>query len=433
MNSIFKTLAFAMLMPIMLLTTSCSSEDDAINTENTAKKGYTIPVTVNVTRQGDGATTRATYNSETKKLEFSAGDKLYVSGNNATAGKFAGTLDYVSDGKFSGTITTENEYSGTVDDLFAEFVYAILLPKDYASYGFFTYTENNGYDAALGLDYSYAFALTKAAAVEQFSLEFGTYSSGFALNPMCAVLNFTINGLAASTEVAVVFNGGSGVVSKNVTTDASGTATFAIGVLQNTDLNSCTLTVGGTAITLVSSSKTLYAGKIYNITRSAAAAARPLSEATAEDVGRIAGADGNIYDDAAAATTAGTTAVAMIAYVNGSNGLAIALSDEDSMNWSTAKSTCESKTGVGTYSWCLPSQNLWKAMFKANGGSDSSYTGLNTAITNAGGTALQERNYWSSTGYDEDNAYFVDLFSGSASFFSGSKGNDRRVRAGLAF
>ena len=207
-KNIFKTLAFAMLMPIMLLTTSCSSEDDALNNttaaESTVTKGYAFPVTVSATRQGDGATTRATYNSETKKLEFSAGDKLYVSGNNATAGKFAGTLDYVSDGKFSGTITTENEYSGTVDDLFAEFVYAILLPKDYASYGFFTYTENNGYDAALGLDYSYAFALTKAAAVEQFSVEFGTYSSGFALNPMCAVLNFTINGLAASTEVAVV-------------------------------------------------------------------------------------------------------------------------------------------------------------------------------------------------------------------------------------
>jgi hypothetical protein len=60
---------------------------------------------------------------------------------------------------------------------------------------------------------------------------------------------------------------GSGSVTGNVTTDASGTATFAIGVSVVKDLKDCTLTVGGTAITLVSSSKTLAAGKIYNISR----------------------------------------------------------------------------------------------------------------------------------------------------------------------
>ena len=85
-KTILQTLALAMLMPAMLLTTSCSSEDDALNTpaENIAKKGYTLPVTVNVTRQGDDATTRATYtyNEDTKKgtLAFSTGDKLFVHG-----------------------------------------------------------------------------------------------------------------------------------------------------------------------------------------------------------------------------------------------------------------------------------------------------------------------------------------------------------------
>ena len=81
-KTILQTLAAAMLMPAMLLTTSCSSEDDALDTpaENTLKKGYTLPVTVNVTRQGDDATTRATFNESTHKLEFSAGDKLFVNG-----------------------------------------------------------------------------------------------------------------------------------------------------------------------------------------------------------------------------------------------------------------------------------------------------------------------------------------------------------------
>ena len=63
-KNIFKTLAAVMLMPAMLLTTACSNEDDPLNNtaENTAKKGYILPVTVSVTRQGDGATTRATFN-----------------------------------------------------------------------------------------------------------------------------------------------------------------------------------------------------------------------------------------------------------------------------------------------------------------------------------------------------------------------------------
>ena len=66
-KTIFKTLALAMMMPAMLLTTACSSDDDAIvnNPENNNQKGYAIPVTVNVTRQGD-ATTRAEYNESTK-------------------------------------------------------------------------------------------------------------------------------------------------------------------------------------------------------------------------------------------------------------------------------------------------------------------------------------------------------------------------------
>ena len=72
-KNIFKTLAFAMLMPTMLLTTACSSEDDVVNCNNAnletvANKGYALPVTVNVTREGD-ATMRAAFDGS--KLNFS--------------------------------------------------------------------------------------------------------------------------------------------------------------------------------------------------------------------------------------------------------------------------------------------------------------------------------------------------------------------------
>ena len=169
-------------------------------------------------------------------------------------------------------------------------------------------------------------------------------------------------------------------------------------------------------------------------------AKKPVTSAIVNpQVGQIIGSDGKNYA-ADATLPSGVTAVAMIAYVGSetddtdyTGGLAIALSDEGRMNWSTAKSTCEGKTAVTGAKWCLPSQNQWKAMFKANGGSESSYTGLNTAISTAGGTALQQSCYWSSTEHGEVNAYYVYLFSGNAYFSNASKGIDYLVRAVLAF
>ena len=430
-KNIFKTLAAAMLMPAMLLTTSCSSEDDALNTpaENIAKKGYTFPVTINVTRQGDAAGTRASFNETSKKLEFTAGDKLFVCGSQATAGGFAGTLDYVSDGTFSGTISTENEYSGTIDDLFAS-AYAYLLPDGYGSYGCLS-VSGSGYGASYHYEMTKAFALTKAAAVEQFSREWAyEYSGGFALEPDNAILNFTVNGLAASTEVAVAFTYEYDDITGNVTTDASGTATFAIGLLQNINLNKCTLTVGGNAITLVSESKVVEAGKIYNITRSAAAAARTLSEATAEDVGKIVGADGKIYDTKADAEAVATgNAVAMIAYVNGSNGLAIQLNGSpESKKWKDgddypAEAYAKGLTAVPGGTWRLPSKEDWQNMFvgcavsedASAGDSMNPIAGFKAKIA-ATGITWQSGTYWSSTpsGSDGYDCWYVDVFLNSS-------------------
>ena len=259
-TTIIKALAFA-----MLFATACNKNEIA-NDENTEKKGFALPVTVNVTREGDDAT-KATYNETSKKLEFSAGDKLFVYGSQNNAGKFAGTLDYDAvSGKFSGTVTTQYEYTGTIDNLM-ETVNAFLLPAGYESYGFYS-VSGSGYEATVTEDETKAFALTKAAAVEQFSFEQTiSYSSGFALSPENAILNFTISGLTANKEVAVSFNASGTVISGKVTTNATGVATFAVGVCLDCKLENCTLTVDGNNIAMPT--KTTEAGHIYNITRNA--------------------------------------------------------------------------------------------------------------------------------------------------------------------
>ena len=308
-KNIFNRLALSMLMPAMLLTTACSNEDDALNntanTENTINKGYALPVTVNVTR-GDGAT-RASYNESTRKLEFSAGDKLFVSGyyDGDYEYVFAGELDYVpATEKFSGTIYTSNDYSGTADALFTAatangHVNATLLPAGYGSYGFLTiedYDTEEKYDDFISYNNTYTLATSKADGVAQFSYEKSyNYDDGFALSPENAILNFTITGLAASTNVDVSLTSHAYDITGTVTTDAFGTATFAAGVEGDTDLNSLTLTVAGNPVTLVSSEKTLEAGHIYNITRSAAEPEVAGSYFTANSSGlKVAFSQGNL-------------------------------------------------------------------------------------------------------------------------------------------
>ena len=466
-KNIFNRLALAMLMPAMLLTTACSSSDDEsiINNENTNKNGYPFHVTVNVTRQGDDAT-RAEYNESTKKLSFSADDQLFVSGYDSSdggVGYFAGALTWVSGGTFSGTITTQREYTGTADALFkaAQSSYdvsATLLPAHYEDYHYFYIFPNSDYNAVvMPLFSNKAFALTKKIAVEQFSDEYASgYSSGFALSPLNAILNFTIAGLSASTSVDVALTDPENLnITGSVTTDGSGQATFAMGISGGTyNINQLTLAIGDNNITFTNSDKTLAAGKIYNVSRSLA-----LANVTTSDLGKVIGADGKIYPTANDATAAYTTAVAMIAYVgadsNCSNGLAIALENVGNANsWDnsnnnndgkTAAELCSawntSKTVIGG-TWRLPSVVDWQYMLVGCGAtgpvnkepSESfymSYSGMETMLTAVGGAALTS--FWTSTPR-VSNAWYVNFpGNGNALIRTGTQSGSNGVRACLAF
>lgn len=475
-KNIFNLLALAMMMPAMLLTTACSSDDDSIinneniNKQNTAKKGYALPVTVKVTRQGDNATTRATYDANDMKLSFSEGDQLFVKGKDKSdggAGQFAGLLSWQSGGTFSGTITTENPYSGTADQLFTEEndCNATLLPSGYDDYDYITYERAEGYDDDICIYTEKAFALTKKAAIEQFSSmeKSSEYNDGFELEPRGAILNFNIIGLEKNKEVNVIINNlGAKPMEGKVTTDETGCATFAIGIYTvyfHDWLDILDVSVGGYAINVSSSHKDPNAGSIYNVTRNVA-----LTNVTASDIGKLIGADGRIYSTQAAATTAGTTAVAMIAYVgtesNCSHGLAIALEDVGNGNsWDNSnknnggktaaelcdawnESTSTKKVTGGT--WRLPSIIDWQNIIIGCGTSGTAvadprntymkYNGLTSYLSAAGGVTLTPW-YWSSTEVNINIAMDLNFTGGSdgALFTQSSKTGQCAVRACLAF
>ena len=164
-----------------------------------------------------------------------------------------------------------------------------------------------------------------------------------------------------------------------------------------------------------------------------AAGPKDAKDATAEDLGKVIGADGNIYDDADAATAANTTAVAMIAYVgdNGedapyNHGLALALTDESStMKWEAAKTACNTTKNtsipVTNARWLLASKDQWGYMSSA-------------VLSNIG--LVITKYYWSSTYTSEPflRAWAYKFSNNSWNQFSGSNdGASNYVRACLAF
>ena len=217
------------------------------------------------------------------------------------------------------------------------------------------------------------------------------------------------------------------------------------------------------------------------VTVKAATAAKTLAEATAGDIGKIAGKDGKIYASKADAEAVATgNAVAMIAYVGNdaetsptnttyNHGLALALEDVSvvktwcsqtdatclgtghqfnsgtdakgdmagiyntnhlilspgSHTHDAAKAAREYNDGThpaGTSAWFLPSAGQWDKMATAAG----SYANLKT---NAG--LLAGAYYWSSS---ENNANCAwDFYSNSGYWSVSSKAIGDQVRACLAF
>ena len=145
------------------------------------------------------------------------------------------------------------------------------------------------------------------------------------------------------------------------------------------------------------------------------------------EVGQVIGSDGKNY--AYASLPTGVTAVAKICYVSGSNGLALALTDEESkMNWSTAIETCAAHTPAITGgTWKLATKDEWSNMITAAG----SHTALRDGFSSVGGTNMKEDYpYWSSTEDGSDNVW---IYSFSYGIWSKNNNSVGYVRACLAF
>ena len=161
------------------------------------------------------------------------------------------------------------------------------------------------------------------------------------------------------------------------------------------------------------------------------AEATPALSITSPSVGQVIGSDGKNYA-ADASLPSGVTAVAKICYVSGSNGLALALTDEGTKDWSTAQTTCAAHTPAFTGgTWKLATKDEWSNIISAAG----SYTDLRDGFSSVGGSNMNKGYYWSSTedGTDYAEAYYFGNIGGGGWFSMYKTSDGYNVRACLAF
>ena len=203
-----------------------------------------------------------------------------------------------------------------------------------------------------------------------------------------------------------------------------------VSVIAQTDLG----VYRKTAASVTLASGTTYTSTGLELTSAA------ITNAVEGDIGKLVGADGNIYPNADIATAFGTSGVAMIGYVGDesdcTHGVAVALNDESNrtkMDLSEATTACAAKDAVPGGTWRLPSRKDWQYLF-IGCGSSWTYTdspsgsidcsGLQSALDAAGGILMSDR-------YICEEGARVDFTETTASF--GFTSNPWYVRAVLAF
>ena len=449
----FKNFCLAALLIASATFTACSSSDDNIVEEQPANPAqHTYTMTIEATKGGDAATTRAlALNGKTLNATWQTTDKVAVY-NFTKEAVLEGHLSPQSNGA-SATLTGSLTGSVAKDD-----VVHLRWPSVNADY-----TGQDGTLETIAQRYDYTTGIAQVKAISGAAIVAEDYPNGGPVTFINrqAIVKFTLTDKANDAPIKATqltidakdSQGSSliqsltypntytlGTITIDRTSPADNVVYAALPFSSQAHFTfNLAATDGTNTYTYEKANVTMLNGRYYEVkVKMTRVYPIALNEVTSDYIGSVVTTDGTVYATVADASAANKTAAGMIAYVSGiGQGLAIALADEGQIYWNDATSTCEGKAAIGSYSWKFPSQDEWQQMFSANGGDASSYSGLNSAIRTAGGTALEEKHYWSSStvsGKDHDTyAYAVYLKDGSASWIEHPKVFAELVRACLAF
>ena len=439
MKQTMKYLSIAALVVVGANMMSCNKVElstEQLQEDKTTSNVVTLTTTVGL---DGGATTRALTAGGVKTFAESETMALIYKNTSGTTVKavsaaLADDGDITNEGKsakFTFELTNPDRTKNVT------YIYPAAMAKDNGDINYDALSEQDGIldNLASNLDLA-----TYSGAWNSGSLPSGTLSNQLAILAITLKdadgTNTITSGL---TQVTISDGTYSYAVAPTVSNFGSNVIYVAIHPTTTANIE-VTATDGSTDYTKSLTGKTYAAGNGYNVSWRMAPAAKAAAEATAEDKGKLIGTDGNIYADVAAATAAGTTAVAKIIYLGTTghatytHGLALALNDEAStMLWQAAIDACSAKntnTPVTDATWLLASKDQWDYMLGTNGA--GSYTALRDGFSGiTGASNLQSGNYWSST---KDNAFLASSYDfASGGWISTLMSYSYNVRACLAF
>ena len=414
MRSDLRTLGAAILCAAAFV--ACSSDDNEIQNAQPANptEPQTYTMTIQATKATGGATTRGlSLDGKTLNVKWNEGEQVEVVQTSGTTSKSLGTLKAKASTDGITTLTGELEGLQTGAQL-----------KFYLHGATYDYTGQKGVllnadgNNSIEEKYDYAFAATYDYTIDGSTV---TVASGINLEAQQSIVKFTFvdnNGNAINAKSLEIETtnplvekmnnidgtGNSQVKSMTITPASATNVIYA--AIPNTEPNkdrpndyTLTVTDGNGKLYTYTKNVTFTNGKYYEV-KVKMPKRCTLAKST---VGMIVGTDGLAYyvEDKDNLPT-DVTAAGMVAYMNGSNGLVIALTNMDSEKmWRNSIDEANTyKPEVKGQTWKVPSVDEWKLMLGANNddGNDRNCKGLNTAIEKAGGTALQMlTSYWTST------------------------------------
>ena len=446
MKKNIRTLAALLIASATLA--ACSSDDNEIQNAQPANptEPQTYTMTIQATKATGGATTRGlSLDGKTLNVKWNEGEVVEVVQMSGTTSKSLGTLK--AKASTDGITTLTGELVGLQTGAQLKF-YLHGASYDYTGQkGVLLKADGNN---SIEEKYDYAFAATYDYIIDGTNV---TVPSGINLEAQQSIVKFTlvddsgnpvnVTSLKIDTKNYIIEKidnvEGNTQGSKSMTITPTSGTNVIYAAIRNTEPNKdrpndYTLTAtdaDGIKYAYTKKDVTFVNGKYYEV--KVKILSHPLSKAV---VGEIVGTDGMAYPkDYKDRMPSGVSAVAVVAYKNGSSGLAIALEDvsDSQMTWcddfghAIASPSCEawneSEKAVTGGSWRLPSKGDWENMFKATSGSTTNYKDLNAAITAAGGKALHDVDsynmYWTSEEVDPgygDTVYSVFLEVDGAEF-----------------
>ena len=422
-------------LAIGAFTTSCTNNNVISDEDKPTQQIYTLSVDAdkdNATRSlsltGDGNLVASWSTSEhvyVKKGDTWATSSLQPQTNGSTT-NLAGTLSDVT--------------------IAANDVLTLQFPKS----GDISYDGQDGLLSTISANYDYAQASVTVASVDGNDIK--TVSPAHFTSQQ-AIVKFTIkdksnDNLLNATKLTINVNDSR----KELIVEIPSSTYIVYVAIPGFTSKTITLSavVGNEVYSYTKSDVTFTNGHYYPITVKMTKQVH-----TTANIGKIIATNGCIYENASAATTAGTVAAGMIAYIRDEpayhHGLAIALNDDTENSGSTSTFTfSDAMTKAGAHTptvvsgtWRLPTQEDWVNMFtgcKVDG--DGATTELNRTINGfmsklssiEGAGISNSTSYWTNTPNGDEFAYNIYFSSDtSCSLQSQSRMNKLNVRAVLDF